>query len=85
MNTIKLQLQKVPNAYNLIAEELRNKYWDGIRWHHDNPQCGKAVYQVELFSNGCISIGTLEKRLSKLCKAPLEEIEKLLSKYYEWV
>ena len=76
-------IRLVPDAYNLLTQTLKEKYWPGLKWHHDDPQCGKAVYQVELLNNGCTSIGDLEKNLAKLCKAPLAEIKKLVSNYYE--
>lgn len=75
-------LKLKPNAYNSIADKIRNDYFGGIKWHHDHPDCSKAVYQVELFSNGCITLKVLEIRLSKICKIKREEIASMLSEFY---
>lgn len=69
------------NFYNKVAKELMQDYFPTIKWHRDNFASQKAMYNLELFNNGCLAYNTLVKKLAKYCMTEKKEIKTLLSKY----
>ena len=74
-------MKTVDNFYNKVAKDIMEKYFPTIKWHRDNFASQKAMYQLELFNNGCLNYTKLVKKLSKYCMTTKEEIEQILTKY----
>ena len=71
------------NFLNKVATEINKIYFPNLKWYRDDDNCVKAHYDLELFSNGCLTYRQLIGRLAKSCKDTTSNIHKIVEKYVE--
>lgn len=74
---------KVDNFFNVLASDLKMKYFPSVKYYRDDSDCTKVHYTIELFNNGVLGYSEMIKRLSKSCKDTPKNIHEIVSKYIQ--
>lgn len=71
------------DKFNDTIQEIDKRFFPDVIWHHDNPKCAKAHYELECFNNGVTNLTDTVKRIAKLCNTDEATIEEIIIKNYE--
>jgi hypothetical protein len=69
--------------HNEVLAKIDAKYFPEVKWHHDNPKCGKVHYIVECLNNGVAVYDKSIQKIAKLCGATEQEIDELFEEFKE--
>jgi len=74
-------MKLIQDFFNKVASELDKTYFPTVKFYRDSEDCAKVHYNLELFSNGCLTYTELISRLSLRCNDTKLNIHAIVSKY----
>ena len=57
-------MKTVDDFFNKLAKHIDDIYFPTVKYYHDDKNCAKVHYAIELFNNSCLTYNKLIDRLA---------------------
>jgi len=70
-----------PDFFNVLSSEIRERYFNDVKYYRDDKNCSDAIYSIELFNNGCLTYRAFIGRLAKYCDSNNASIHNIVERH----